>query len=180
MQLHPRSVCVATARGVRDRPRHRFVRGAQPSAPPIARGAVVQSANWPATTGLVSGRCPSGHRRTVVRPADPRVHRPGLGSGTPAVAASNRLVRLVIHYQRAVDGRPSPCRFTPSCSAYAVEALSIHGTVRGFYLTLRRLLRCRPFGPSGWDPVPELAPFSRPPISQPHPHSETRKRVVAS
>jgi putative membrane protein insertion efficiency factor len=64
-------------------------------------------------------------------------------------------VRLVLWYQRLFEGRPSPCRFSPSCSAYALEALQSHGTQRGLLLTLRRLTRCRPFGPSGWDPVPE-------------------------
>ena len=59
-----------------------------------------------------------------------------------------------------MEGRPSPCRFTPSCSAYAVEALEVHGSVRGLWLTVRRLVRCRPFGPSGWDPVPEPSPRS--------------------
>jgi putative membrane protein insertion efficiency factor len=59
-----------------------------------------------------------------------------------------------------MEGRPSPCRFTPSCSAYAVEALEVHGSARGLWLTMRRLVRCRPFGPSGWDPVPE--PTCRP------------------
>jgi putative membrane protein insertion efficiency factor len=57
-------------------------------------------------------------------------------------------------YQRAVDGRPSPCRFTPTCSTYAIEALQEHGSFHGLWLTIRRLVRCRPFGPSGWDPVP--------------------------
>jgi len=66
-----------------------------------------------------------------------------------------RLVRMVEWYQRAADGRPSPCRFTPSCSSYAHEALLVHGNRRGLWLTLRRLARCRPLGPSGWDPVPE-------------------------
>lgn len=65
------------------------------------------------------------------------------------------MIRLVIGYQKAVDGRPSPCRFTPSCSAYAIEALEVHGSARGLWLTVRRVVRCRPFGPSGWDPVPE-------------------------
>ena len=68
---------------------------------------------------------------------------------------SNRLVRAVDWYQRAMEGRLSPCRFTPSCSSYAREALTVHGTRRGLWLTTRRLLRCRPFGPSGFDPVPE-------------------------
>ncbi|MEI8238354.1 MAG: membrane protein insertion efficiency factor YidD [Actinomycetota bacterium] len=64
------------------------------------------------------------------------------------------MIRLVEGYQRAVGGRPSPCRFSPTCSAYAIEAFQEHGTLRGLLLTLRRLIRCRPFGPSGWDPVP--------------------------
>lgn len=63
-------------------------------------------------------------------------------------------MRLILAYQRAVEGRPSPCRFTPSCSSYALEALEVHGRRRGLWLAVRRLLRCRPFGPSGWDPVP--------------------------
>ena len=66
-----------------------------------------------------------------------------------------RLVRMVDWYQRAFEGRPSPCRFTPSCSSYAREALVVHGTRRGVWLTVRRLVRCRPLGPSGFDPVPE-------------------------
>ena len=49
---------------------------------------------------------------------------------------------------------PPSCRFDPSCSAYAVEALSTHGALRGFYLTVRRLLRCGPWHPGGYDPVP--------------------------
>jgi putative membrane protein insertion efficiency factor len=53
---------------------------------------------------------------------------------------------------------PRSCRFEPSCSAYALEALSRHGPVRGSWLTVRRLLRCHPItwlgGRSGFDPVP--------------------------
>ncbi|MGD9999572.1 MAG: membrane protein insertion efficiency factor YidD [Ilumatobacteraceae bacterium] len=67
----------------------------------------------------------------------------------------------MIAYQRAMEGRPSPCRFTPSCSAYALEALEVHGTLRSLFLTFRRLIRCRPFGPSGWDPVPDASVSSR-------------------
>ncbi|MBK0401227.1 membrane protein insertion efficiency factor YidD [Limibaculum sp. M0105] len=50
------------------------------------------------------------------------------------------------------------CRFQPTCSAYALEALEKHGAWRGFWLTVRRLLRCRPGGGSGYDPVPDPPP----------------------
>lgn len=51
------------------------------------------------------------------------------------------------------------CRYVPSCSEYALEALARHGAARGGYLTLRRLCRCHPFGGHGYDPVP--APQTR-------------------
>jgi putative membrane protein insertion efficiency factor len=47
------------------------------------------------------------------------------------------------------------CRFYPSCSSYAIEALEKHGALKGSYLTVRRLLRCQPFCKGGCDPVPE-------------------------
>jgi len=58
-------------------------------------------------------------------------------------------------YRKLTTGRPSPCRFDPSCSTYALEALERHGAARGSWLTVRRILRCHPWGGSGWDPVPE-------------------------
>jgi len=65
------------------------------------------------------------------------------------------LIAFVRAYQVARAGRVSPCRFTPTCSHYAVEAVTRHGARRGLSLTARRLGRCRPGGPSGFDPVPE-------------------------
>lgn len=47
------------------------------------------------------------------------------------------------------------CRFEPTCSAYALEAIEKHGTLRGYGLALRRVCRCHPFGAAGYDPVPE-------------------------
>ncbi len=49
---------------------------------------------------------------------------------------------------------PPTCRFQPSCSAYAIQALEKHGAIRGGWLTLKRLSRCHPWGGSGYDPVP--------------------------
>ncbi len=65
------------------------------------------------------------------------------------------LTALLRAYQRLTSGRPSPCRFYPSCSNYALEALEVHGAWRGTGLALRRLGRCRPLGPHGVDQVPE-------------------------
>jgi putative membrane protein insertion efficiency factor len=66
-----------------------------------------------------------------------------------------RMLAAIEWYQGAFSWRPSPCRFTPTCSNYAHEAIESHGSRRGLWLTIRRLSRCRPFGPSGFDPVPE-------------------------
>lgn len=49
---------------------------------------------------------------------------------------------------------PNSCRFTPTCSSYAIEALKVHGPIVGLYLTIRRIMRCNPWGGSGYDPVP--------------------------
>ena len=64
------------------------------------------------------------------------------------------MLRAIAAYQRAFEGRPSPCRFFPTCSEYSREAIETHGSGRRLWLTVRRLARCRPFGPSGFDPVP--------------------------
>lgn len=64
------------------------------------------------------------------------------------------LDRLVWLYQKAAAGRPSPCRYVPSCSTYAREALAHHGAGRGTWLTVRRICRCAPWGGHGYDPVP--------------------------
>ena len=65
------------------------------------------------------------------------------------------LVAPIRFYQRFVSPMfPPCCRFTPTCSAYAIEALQKHGALRGAWLALRRILRCPPWGGSGYDPVP--------------------------
>jgi uncharacterized protein len=60
-------------------------------------------------------------------------------------------------YQRLSVNRLSPCRYIPSCSEYAREAVEIHGALRGCGLAARRLGRCHPFGGFGFDPVPPRA-----------------------
>jgi putative membrane protein insertion efficiency factor len=65
------------------------------------------------------------------------------------------LLRSINLYQRLMQHRPSPCRYTPSCSEYAREAVELHGAGRGSWLAARRLSRCHPFGGHGFDPVPE-------------------------
>jgi uncharacterized protein len=50
--------------------------------------------------------------------------------------------------------KPATCRFHPTCSSYAMEALRIHGALRGAWLSARRICRCHPFCEAGWDPVP--------------------------
>jgi putative membrane protein insertion efficiency factor len=70
------------------------------------------------------------------------------------------LLSAPIHAYRALLSPllPQSCRFTPSCSAYALEALALHGPVKGVWLTVKRLARCHPIswlgGSSGFDPVP--------------------------
>ena len=65
------------------------------------------------------------------------------------------LLTLISAYQKLRAGRIAPCRFYPSCSHYAYEALEVHGALRGSALALRRLSKCRPLGPHGIDLVPE-------------------------
>ena len=66
------------------------------------------------------------------------------------------LLSLIRIYQRYVSPAfPARCRYTPTCSAYAFEAISKYGALKGGYLALRRFLRCHPFSKRDWyDPVP--------------------------
>jgi putative membrane protein insertion efficiency factor len=84
---------------------------------------------------------------TSVTSPSPIVHR--LGKTQAA------MLRAIAWYQDQRQGALSPCRFFPSCSEYASDAISLHGAWRGGLLAARRLSRCRPFGASGYDPVPD-------------------------
>ena len=82
--------------------------------------------------------------------------RAGAGRAAPPSVAARILRGLVRAYQYAVSPVIAPCcRHLPTCSAYAVEAITNHGALRGGCLSVRRLLRCHPWGTSGFDPVPE-------------------------
>ena len=65
------------------------------------------------------------------------------------------LLLPILFYQRCISPfTPAACRFTPTCSQYAKEAIQKYGPFKGLWLAIRRILRCNPWGGSGYDPVP--------------------------
>jgi uncharacterized protein len=65
------------------------------------------------------------------------------------------LLRIIKAYQYAISPLMAPtCRFTPSCSQYAVDVIVKHGVLKGGWLSLKRVLRCNPWNPGGYDPAP--------------------------
>jgi uncharacterized protein len=72
------------------------------------------------------------------------------------------LLMLIGFYRKAISPfTPPACRFVPTCSVYAEEAIRTHGAARGGWLAVKRLSRCHPFGGSGFDPVPEAGGSAR-------------------
>lgn len=75
------------------------------------------------------------------------------------------LVLLIRGYQQIISPYlPPACRYLPTCSQYAIDALEQHGTLRGSWLAIKRISRCHPFHTGGFDPVPERSPSDK----QPH------------
>jgi putative membrane protein insertion efficiency factor len=69
---------------------------------------------------------------------------------------SVRVYRLILSpMKQALLGPEARCRFSPSCSEYALEAMRLHGATQGGFLTVKRICRCHPWGGCGWDPVPK-------------------------
>ncbi|HUN78083.1 MAG TPA: membrane protein insertion efficiency factor YidD [Solirubrobacteraceae bacterium] len=92
---------------------------------------------------------------------------------SPAAGRSNRAARLLVSspilaYQKVISpGLPRRCRYEPTCSRYAVQAIGEYGILRGLVLAAWRLLRCNPFSPGGYDPVRAQRVFKSRPASCP-------------
>jgi len=66
------------------------------------------------------------------------------------------MIALIRFYQKCISPiLPNVCRYKPSCSEYFIEALQMYGIFKGSYLGIKRILRCHPWGGSGYDPVPQ-------------------------
>lgn len=66
------------------------------------------------------------------------------------------LISIIQFYQKFISPlTPPSCRFYPTCSHYGVEAIKVHGALKGSWLTIKRISKCHPFHPGGFDPVPE-------------------------
>lgn len=67
------------------------------------------------------------------------------------------MIAMIRFYQKCISPMlPNVCRYRPSCSEYFIEALTVHGVVKGSWLGVKRILRCHPWGGSGYDPVPRV------------------------
>lgn len=97
----------------------------------------------------VEGSRPTAAIRADTRPESNAMRVTSVGAGV-----SHALLFILSLYRAAISPLVGPCcRFVPSCSEYAGQAVRRYGPVRGVWLALRRILRCHPFHPGGWDPV---------------------------
>lgn len=153
-----------------------WCRAAQPRQAPPARRRPSRHAGRSGAGLRLRARCPErgadmslrgprgdvalGHGRIDQGPRPSRTARPAAAAVRSSLAALDRalslaLQGLVLLYRYLLSPvLPHGCRFAPSCSLYAIEALQIHGAIRGGWLALRRIVGCHPWGGSGFDPVP--------------------------
>ena len=66
------------------------------------------------------------------------------------------MIMLINIYQKLPLSMHNACRFTPTCSNYAIEAINMYGAIYGSFLSIKRIIRCNPLGKTGFDPVPEI------------------------
>lgn len=79
-----------------------------------------------------------------------------MSGGRPTGSLARGMIHVIELYRAMISPyRPPCCRFTPTCSEYAVDAVGEFGLVRGSWLSLMRLAKCGPWHPGGWDPIPE-------------------------
>jgi hypothetical protein len=91
------------------------------------------------------------------------------------------LLASIGFYSRAISpALPPRCRFAPTCSAYAAEAVAVHGAARGSWLALRRLLKCAPWHPGGYDPVPAPSAATTPGPVPPGTGGDARTSMTAA
>ena len=84
-------------------------------------------------------------------------------TGRIATVPARLLIVPIVGYRRFVSPLLTPrCRFAPSCSEYALTALAEHGAARGLWLAVKRIARCHPFNPGGYDPVPTRVHSAKP------------------
>jgi putative membrane protein insertion efficiency factor len=89
------------------------------------------------------------------------------------------LLKLIRFYQRAISpGLPAACRYQPSCSHYAYEAIERYGAMRGSWMAVGRLARCVPWRSGGYDPVPERKKDPQSAMCDLHEHGAPRQGVV--
>jgi putative membrane protein insertion efficiency factor len=106
-------------------------------------------------TGCCIGEALEGNCLLLGLALTPRLLGSLVAAPRRARSESGPLIGAIRTYRERISAhRPPCCRFTPSCSHYAEQAIATHGALRGLALTVRRLLRCRPGGPRGADPVP--------------------------
>ncbi|VCU68364.1 Putative membrane protein insertion efficiency factor [Pigmentiphaga humi] len=98
-------------------------------------------------------------------------HQPGKGLPKGSTPARRLLIWPIRFYRYFLSPWiGQSCRFTPTCSAYTIEAIEQHGPARGTYLGLRRICRCHPYAQGGLDPVPPAHPTTSPPTK----HAQTQ------